>query len=78
MRVLQGFLASALSFNLALDPLLIAFERALDFCGKRIVHAYAENLAFALSRLSHLKLVFPIYMHAECLAGFGLSSKSAH
>ena len=46
--VLQGCPASALLFNLALDPFLVAFERALDFGKKGIVRACADDLVFAL------------------------------
>jgi len=59
-------------FNLALDPFLVAFERALDFGSKRIVRACADDLVFSLARLANLPLFFPIHSAAERLAGLCL------
>jgi len=73
--VLQGCPASAMLFNLALDPFLAAFECALEFGRKGIVRACADDIAFALSRLSHLRVLFPIYDCAQHIAGLSLKPK---
>ena len=73
--VLQGCPASAMLFNLALDPFLAAFERALDFGNKGIVRACADDVSFALCRLAHLPLLFPIFSAAEHLAGLCLKPR---
>ena len=70
--VLQGCPASAMLFNLALDPSLAAFERCLEFGKKGIVRVCAGDVCFALQRLAHLPLLFPIYSAAEKLAGLKL------
>ena len=73
--VLQGCPASAMLFNLAIDPFLVAFERALDFGSRGIVRACADNIVFSLSRLAHLALLHPVYSAAEELAGLKLKPR---
>ena len=73
--VLQGCPGSAMLFDLSLDPLLHMFEKALDYGKKGIVRACADDLAFALARVSHLSLLFPIYEVAKHCAGLSLKFK---
>ena len=73
--VLQGCPASAMLFNLALDPFLVAFERILEYGRKGIVRACADDLVFSLSRLANLELLFPIYQQAKNLAGLKLKPR---
>ena len=70
--VLQGCPASAMLFDLALDPFLAMFERVLQFGRLGLVRACADDIAFSLSRLSHMKLIQPIYRSAQFLAGLTL------
>jgi len=70
--VLQGCPASGWLFNSALDPFLHAFSKVLSGGGKGIVRACADDLSFALSRMKHLSLLYPIYSLAEKLAGLVL------
>jgi len=73
--VLQGCPASGWLFNSALDPFLFSFARVLDQGRKGVVRACADDLSFALSRLKHLILLFPIYAAACKLAGLELHPK---
>ena len=75
--VLQGCPASGWLFDSALDPFLIAFNSKLRFEEKGIVRACADDLSFALSRLKHLLLLYPVYSDAERLAGLVLHLKKS-
>jgi len=70
--VLQGCPGSAFLFNNALDPFLVCFSNALGNGAKGIVRACADDLAFALSRLKHLELLYPIFAQAESIGGLKL------
>ena len=70
--VLQGCPASGMLFNSALDPFLLAFCTVLGNGTKGILRGCADDIGFALSRLSHLNLLYPIYQKAEALAGLAL------
>ena len=61
-------------FNLALDPFLAAFERALDFGSKGMVCACDDDVVLSLSGLAHTCQLHPIYSAAERLAGVGLKT----
>ena len=52
------------------------FSRVLEDGKKGILRACADDVAFSLSRLKHVKLLFPIYQEAELLAGLGLHPKN--
>ena len=73
--VLQGCPGSALLFNNSLDPLSFMFKRKLEGGRKGIIRACADDLTFALSRLSHIRLLHPTYVQAETLAGLSLKPK---
>jgi len=66
---LQGCPASGWLFDSALDPFLAYFSRVLENGRKGIVRACADDLSFALSRLKHLILLYPIYAAAAKHAG---------
>ena len=70
--VLQGCPASGWLFNSAIDPFLHAFSSALKPNGIGMVRACADDLSFALSRMKHLSLLYPIYTLAEKIAGLTL------
>jgi hypothetical protein len=62
-------------FNNALDPFLYDFFRALKGGKHGIVRACADDLAFTLTKLKHLKIIEPIYAAARLLAGLELKPK---
>ena len=70
--VLQGCPASGWLFDSAIDPFLACFHNKLEEGRKGIVRACADDLSFALSRMKHLTILFPIYLMAQILAGLTL------
>ena len=64
--VLQGRPASGMLFNSALDPFLLAFCTVLGNGTKGILRGCADDIGFALSRLSHLNLLHPMHTIMLC------------
>ena len=74
IRFLSGFSKVALSRCFCLSrivPFLFAFERTFEYGRKGMSRACADDLVFALSRCSHIKLLFPIFEQTENLVGLG-------
>ena len=70
--VLQGCPGSAFLFNNALDPFLYLMERELSKRKAGISRACADDIGVTLRRLSHLKVLHPIFGEASSLAGLEL------
>jgi len=75
--VLQGCPASGWLFDSGLDPFLVYFSTILENGRKGIVRACADDLSFALSRLKHLILLYPIYSAAAKHAGLTVHPKKS-
>ena len=73
--VLQGCPSAGWLFNSALDPFLCVFSKQMDKGRVGTVRACADDLSFALSRLKHLILLYPIYASACKHAGLELHPK---
>ena len=75
--VLQGCPASGWQFNSALDPFLFCFARTLNQGVIGIARACWDDLSFALRRLKHPILFYPICAAARRPAGLDVHPKKS-